>query len=52
MVAVCLAALLAEVTLNAFAVFTDFNGYDLAVMTGHFEPLLSKAIGSKSSCLG
>jgi hypothetical protein len=42
-----LAACAAEVTLISLAVFADFHGLNLAVVTGHYEPCLSLAIGSQ-----
>jgi hypothetical protein len=47
-----LAASVTAEALITFAVFADFDGDDLAVVTGHCEPLLSKAIRSQCRCLG
>jgi hypothetical protein len=42
-----LAARVAAIALIPLAVFADFHGLNLAVVTGHYEPCLSLAIGSQ-----
>src|SRR5438046_1414118 len=44
-------ALIAAKSLIAFAILPGFDGFDFAVMAGHFEPCFPRRVSSKCRCL-